>query len=225
MPRDFVGSQITGTPTGLTPGVLYLLHDAKTMIWSKGGSGGDSVLDLHADAAFTSELGMRMLPRTTSAAIGDVISASLEFSMGLGQFIKVRGRYSLLRTASIEYWGLDLYIHSGVREYRVRINLYPTDNQVYYRNADGTMTECPVSRQSGADGRWGSFDININIATGLYGKCYFDGFDLGIDGFEFLDEAASTLKYFKAGFIAKSLDALVPGLYIDDLIVVDQQNI
>lgn len=225
MPRDFVGSIITANPSGLTPGVLYLLNDATNLIWTKGGAGGDSVVDLDASAGFTSAKGLRILPRTTSAAEGDTVNASLECALGLGKYVSCRFRYTLSGYDSIDYWYLKLWVDTGVRGLRTEIRIDPLDNEVEYLNSAGAFVNAPNQAQSGTNDRWGYLSIDLNLIDFTYRNLVIDGFDQGIDGVSFHNYEASALKYLSVTLGLKTLDDAVPGLYVDNMIIVDQANI
>jgi len=225
MPRDFVGSGITNRPSSLTPGVIYLFSDAAQIIWTKGGTSGDSVLDLDASAGFTSEKGMRLRPRTTSAGQGDTVNATLEMSHGLGNFLQFRFRYSFGQGDSFTFWQVRMKIWNAVKSFEFGMQVDPVNNYVKYLNSAGNYVATAINNASGSAGRWGNVVLSCDGGSGKYGQLIIDGRDQGITGELGEEGIASELRFVRVNFDIEAEDDGVPVLFLDDMILVDQLNI
>lgn len=219
MGREFVPAGGLSDRAGFARGVLLLDDCEGTFVWEVAGSGGDDVHDFAGVAAFHGANGMRLISRTTAAAIGDGVIVSRMLGFPESGLLVYRLRMCLPDVSAVANVSFTVDIFDGVDNYAAVLLWLPNTPLAMYMDATGGFTPIAGLGAGAMDGAWFLFEMVLDVRAMAYERLAMNGVVIYMGGAGCAYQMPSALRgvEVRVGYLT-SVAAAVP-LYADNFYV------
>lgn len=152
------------TPTDL----LYADHFDGLLKWDIVAGIGDSIFEIDPTIALRGSQSLYMKTRTTDAAIGDAIGASINLFMIPSQKVQMFFHFRLPSVTTPDNLIFIIERHDGTSVHRAHIAFFPNDPIFKYLNSAGTLTPIPDSAIALTIDTWHRLTVHLDFLNDLY---------------------------------------------------------
>lgn len=205
------------TPTDL----LYSDHFYGLLKWDKVAGIGDSIFELDPTIALRGSQSLYMKTRTTGAAIGDAIGASINLFMIPSQKIQAFFHFQLPSLLTLDNLIFQIEMFDGTNFHRAHIAFFPNDPIWKYLNSAGALTPIPDSAINLNIDTWNRLTIYLDFLSNLYVSAYINNRLLNISSLLFHADTDPTNLLTQITTKITTIGAAPTYAYLDNIAILE----